>query len=455
VFDHLTGDVLEEVRMAGTWGRPRVLAIALPGAMPDNSGAWSLLRSGASDVVRWDDRDPPARAVAARLERWAEIDHLMGSDTIRQSLVGDSANWIAILRQVVEVAAFTQTTVLLTGESGTGKELIARLIHMLDRRADKGPFVVLDCTTVVPTLSGSEFFGHERGAFTGAVASRDGAFAKADGGTLFLDEVGDLPLTLQAELLRVIQEGMYKRVGSDSWRDTTFRLVCATNRPLADAIEAGRFRADLYYRIAAWSCELPPLRERADDILPLATHFLSSLIPSLCHPPFDPAVRELIRSREYPGNVRDLRLLMARIAARHVGDGPITVGSLPDSERPADVPDTRTWWRGAFEQAIERAIAGGVGLREIGKTAQDTAVAAALVAEGGSLRRASLRLGVTERALQLRRSAGASSRPASGVKQRATQPGTDPQTKDRPAPPARPVTGAVPARAGGEPRSTA
>jgi transcriptional regulator with GAF, ATPase, and Fis domain len=137
--------------------------------------------------------------------------------------------------------------VLITGESGTGKELIARLIHALDSRVDKGDFVILDCTTVVPTLSGSEFFGHEKGAFTGAIAQRDGAFAMADGGTLFLDEIGELPLVLQAELLRVIEEGMYKRVGSNTWRKTSFRLLCATNRDLLQEESRGNFRKDLYY----------------------------------------------------------------------------------------------------------------------------------------------------------------------------------------------------------------
>ena len=455
VFDHLTGEVFEELRMAEAWGRHRVLAIALPGATLDNSDAWSLLRSGASDVVRWDDQDPPVRAVAARLERWAEIDRLMRSDTIRRTLIGDSPNWIAVLRQVVEVAAFTQTSVLLTGESGTGKELVAQLIHGLDQRPDKGPFVVLDCTTVVPTLSGSEFFGHERGAFTGAVAARDGAFARANGGTLFLDEVGELPLTLQAELLRVIQEGMYKRMGSDIWRDTTFRLICATNRPLKDAIESGGFRSDLYHRIAAWGCELPPLRERKNDIIPLATHFLSSLIPSLCHPPFDPAVAEFISHRDYPGNVRDLRLLMARIAARHVGDGPVTIGSLPDSERPGSRADARTWWQGSFEKAIGSAVACGIGLREIGKRAQDTAIAVAVAAEGGSLRRASLRLGVTERALQMRRSARTLTVESEGRK--GGQPETGPQPKGHPDhPPGRArVTGDRQDGEGEKPRSTA
>jgi transcriptional regulator with GAF, ATPase, and Fis domain len=455
VFDHLTGEVFEELRGAGAWGRYQVLAIALPGAALDNSDAWSLLRSGASDVVRWDDRDPPVRAVAARLERWAEIDRIVRSDTIRHTLIGDSPTWIAILRQVVEVAAFTQTSILLTGESGTGKELIARMIHGVDQRPDKGPFVVLDCTTVVPTLSGSEFFGHERGAFTGAVTARDGAFARANGGTLFLDEVGELPLTLQAELLRVIQEGMYKRVGSDTWRDTTFRLICATNRPLRDAIAGGGFRSDLYYRIAAWSCELPALRERTDDIIPLATHFLSSLIPSLHQPPFDPAVTEFIRNRNYPGNVRDLRLLMARIAARHVGDGPVTVGSLPDNERPESEADARTWWQGAFEKAIGDAVGSGVGLREIGKRAQDTAIGVAVAAEGGSLRRASLRLGVTERALQMRRSAGALTVGPADRKDGPPETGRQPTGHpDHPSGQVR-VTGGPPDEEDGQPRSTA
>jgi DNA-binding NtrC family response regulator len=453
VFDHLTAEVFEELRAAGAWGRHQVLAIALPGAALDNSDAWSLLRSGASDLVRWDDRDPPARAVAARLERWAEIERIVHSDAIQHTLIGNSPNWTAILRQVAEVAAFTQTSILLTGESGTGKELIARMIHEVDHRPDKGPFVVLDCTTVVPTLSGSEFFGHERGAFTGAVAARDGAFARANGGTLFLDEVGELPLTLQAELLRVIQEGMYKRVGSDAWRDTTFRLICATNRPLRDAIASGGFRSDLYHRIAAWGCELPPLRERTDDIIPLATHFLSSLIPSLHKPPFDPAVTEFIRQRSYPGNVRDLRLLMARIAARHVGDGPVTVGSLPDSERPESQADARTWWQGAFEKAVRDAVGCGVGLREIGKRAQDTAIGVAVAAEDGSLRRASLRLGVTERALQMRRSAGALTVGSAGKKDDPLETGRRPT--GHPDRLSGQVTGGSPDEEGRQPRSTA
>lgn len=407
LFDRLTGEVLEELQAEGAGGCSRVLAIALPDAMLENTDTWSLLRSGAADVIRWDDCQQPAREVAARLQRWAEVDQLLHSDIVRGTLIGESPNWIALLRQVVEVATFTQTSILLTGESGTGKELVARLIHALDRRPGKGSLVVVDCTTVVPTLSGSEFFGHERGAFTGAVASRDGAFARAHGGTLFLDEIGDLPLPLQAELLRVIQEGMFKRVGSDTWRDSRFRLVCATNRPLREAVERGEFRADLYHRIAAWDGELPPLRQRRCDILPLAIHFLSELVHSPGNPPFDPAVTEFIARRDYPGNIRELRLLMARVVARHVGTGPITVGSLPDAERPDLEPDLRTWSRGGFEEAVGYAVSMGVGLREIGRVAQQTAVTIAVDAERGNLRRAARRLGVTERALQMRRSSAA------------------------------------------------
>jgi len=443
VLDRLTGDVLEELRAEGAGGRRRVLAIALPDAMLESTDTWSLLRSGASDVIRWDDRKPPARDVAARLQRWAEVDQLLRSDMVSGTLIGESPNWIALLRQIVEVATFTQTPILLTGESGTGKELAARLIHALDRRPDKGSLVVVDCTTVVPTLSGSEFFGHERGAFTGAVAARDGAFARAHGGTLFLDEIGDLPLPLQAELLRVIQEGMFKRVGSDTWRDSRFRLVCATNRCLREGVERGEFRADLYHRIAAWDVELPPLRQRRCDILPLAIHFLSELVPSLGNPPLDPAVNEFIARRDYPGNIRELRLLMARVAARHVGDGPITVGSLPDAERPDLEPDARTWWHGGFEEAVEHAVSMGVGLREIGRVAQQTAVTIAVTAEHGNLRRAARMLGVTERALQMRRSSATVSQWPGQEPSRIRHQEPDQQPTDHPDPVPSPAAGAA------------
>jgi transcriptional regulator with GAF, ATPase, and Fis domain len=384
-----------------------VLIIGHPGAELRSEDGWRLLASGAADVLPWSAQHA-AQAAAARLERWRAVDELVGSPLVQSNLVGRSTAWRSVVREVIEVARFTDSSVLVTGESGTGKELVARAIHRLDPRPAKGDLVVLDCTTVVPALSGSEFFGHERGAFTGAVAARPGAFELADGGTLFLDEVGELPLPLQAELMRVVQEGTYKRVGGNAWRRTTFRLVCATNRDLVAEGGRGAFRRDFYYRIAAWRCHLPSLRERPEDVIPLAEHFLAERFGRAA-PPLDPAVKALLVAREYPGNVRDLRHLSARIAARHVGPGPITIGDVPEEEWPLG-PRSRADWRdGGFEAGIRRALATGATLREISAAAKDTAVALAVDDESGNLRRAASRLGVSQRALQLRRAA----RPAS------------------------------------------
>src|SRR5437870_242612 len=250
LFDESGEGLYQHVRDVSRQGEARVLAIArAPTAVPEGA-SWRLLQAGASDVIVWSGFDEPARAVALRLERWDHVDRLVASSLVRDNLVGQGAAWRSLLRQVVEVAAFTDASILVTGESGTGKELIGRLVHTLDRRGNKKDLVVLDCTTVVPELAGSEFFGHERGAFTGAIAAREGAFALADGGTLFLDELGELPLGLQAQLLRVIQEHHYKRVGGNGWLKTDFRLVCATNRDFSKDLACGKFSSDLYYRVA-------------------------------------------------------------------------------------------------------------------------------------------------------------------------------------------------------------
>jgi transcriptional regulator with GAF, ATPase, and Fis domain len=392
---------LQELSLGGN--RP-VLAVAAKSSDLKGGASWQLLAAGASDVVAWDASLHPADDIAARLERWWSVDQLEQSAVVRDSLVGESPAWHSTLRQVIEVARFTSSPVLVTGESGTGKELVARVIHALDPRPDRGDFVVLDCTTVVPTLSGSEFFGHEKGAFTGAIAAREGAFAMADQGTLFLDEISELPLQLQAELLRVIQEGMYKRVGSNTWRRTTFRLVAATNRDLAHAESMGQFRRDLYYRLAGWSFRLPSLRERRSDIPLLARHFLRALHPSGALADLEPTVEELLVRRDYPGNIRDLRQLVSRIAGRHVGLGPITVGDVPPDDRPT--PPTEVRADAEFENAIRKMIERGLTLKDISQLAGDTAVQIAVSAELWNLQRAATRLGVTSRALQLRRVAG-------------------------------------------------
>jgi hypothetical protein len=260
--------VFSFVRRASCGGGARILVLARDRASLANGAAWELLRAGASDVMVWDGTPARIEDVAERFERWNAVDGILDSTIIKENLIGRSPAWRHVLRDVIEIAKFSSASVLVSGESGTGKELIARLIHTLDGRPQKRDLIVLDCTTVVSELSGSEFFGHERGAFTGAIASRDGAFALADGGTLFLDEIGELPYTLQAELLRAVQEHTYKRVGSNTWQKTEFRLVSASNRELRPDKNARGFRPDLYYRITNWTCSLPPLRDAGRTSLP-------------------------------------------------------------------------------------------------------------------------------------------------------------------------------------------
>jgi transcriptional regulator with GAF, ATPase, and Fis domain len=403
-FDGYAPELEDCIRERSRHGEERLIAVGMRREALARGAGWRLLAAGASDVLCCSDAADAAGAIAARFERWAEVDRLVGSPVVTRNLVGQSLAWRSVLRQVVEVARFSGSSVLLGGESGTGKELVARLIHTLDAREDKRELVVLDCTTIVPELSGSEFFGHERGSFTSAVSAREGAFALADGGTLFLDEIGELPPRLQAELLRVVQEGTYKRVGSNAWQRTRFRLTCATHRDLLREVEDGRFRRDFYYRIAAWTCRLPPLRERREDIPPLVRHFLEERYGPDGAPAVDGAVLELLLTRDYPGNVRDLRQLVGRIAHRHVGNGPVTLGDVPEEERPhgeqAESPASD-----GFDGAVRLALARGLGLKDIGNLAADTAVRLAVDEEGGNLKRAAERLGVTDRALQMRRAA--------------------------------------------------
>jgi transcriptional regulator with GAF, ATPase, and Fis domain len=402
VFEAASSELLECLRAQAS--HSKTIAICIGAKRPSRGDVWALPIAGALDVLFWPTLPKNAEQVLSKLERWSAVDDLLASSRVRSSLVGESPTWLGFLRGIVEMATFTQASALVCGETGTGKELIARLIHDLDTRTDKGEFVVVDCTTLVPELSGSELFGHERGAFTGATSGRSGAFASANGGTLFLDEIGELPLPLQAQLLRAIQEHHYKPVGSNTWQRTDFRLICATNRDLEAAVASGTFRADLYYRIAGWLCRTLPLRERAQDILPLARHFVTEVRPGSALD-FDEAVAEYLLARDYPGNVRELRRVVDRLCHRHAGPGPITVGDVPEGERPdLPLPDPDTGWADAgFANAIGRALDQNVGLKEIAGLASETAVKLALERENGNLQRAAGRLRVTDRALQMRR----------------------------------------------------
>lgn len=401
VFGEMHEELHEDLRQVSQ--QSTVLAISLSPNSIEPAQMWALLDAGACDVLLWPELPKSADQVQSRLLRWQEVLQLANSEDVKGVLIGNSPIWRNLVRSVVEVAAFTQASILVTGETGTGKELIARLVHQLDPRQNKGELVILDCSTLSPELSGSEFFGHERGAYTGAQGHRDGAFALADGGVLFLDEVGELPPALQAQLLRVIQEHKYKRLGSNNWQHTDFRLVCATNRDLEQEVLKGNFRADLFYRIAGWRCRTPTLRERKDDILPLAQHFLASLDHRAAQYELDPAVRQYLLTRDYPGNVRELRQVVSRIWYRHTGASPITIGDVPLDERSNKFAASQFWPDTDFLSAVRHAVNLGMGLKEISQAAADLAMQVGLEQEEGNLQRAAKRLGVTDRALQMRK----------------------------------------------------
>jgi DNA-binding NtrC family response regulator len=227
------------------------------------------------------------------------------------SLIGRSSTFQRMLALVARVAP-SQASVLLLGESGTGKELVARALHEASPRASK-PLVAVDCSSLPESLFESELFGHERGAFTGANTARAGLVEAASGGTLFLDEVGDIPLTMQVKLLRLLESGTYRRVGSTELRHADIRVVSATHRDLDRMVAEGRFREDLYYRLSTFPIHLPALRERREDIALLAGVLLQRVAPTR-QLTLAPTALKLLQAQDYPGNVRELRNLLERAA---------------------------------------------------------------------------------------------------------------------------------------------
>jgi transcriptional regulator with GAF, ATPase, and Fis domain len=399
----ISPDIHDLFQTASNSGFKQVIAIIGSKARSAASAACELLQAGASDVLVWSDPDSVGQQIRARFERWRRIEALLSAKKTCDLAVGESAAWQAALRRIIEIAHFSDAAALILGESGTGKEVVARLIHQMDARPGKRELVIQDCSTVVAELSGSEFFGHERGAFTGALSDRQGSFALANGGTLFLDEIGELPLPVQAQLLRAVQERTYKRVGGSTWHRSDFRLICATNRDIEKMVQRGEFRADLYYRIAGFVCRLPPLRERPDDVIPLAQYFIRQMHPGHKMPALDPMVRDYLLRRDYPGNVRELKQVVARLMNRCADDGTISIGYVPHEERPSCDIKSKVWIDSGFETTIHRAVLMGAGLKEIGRAAEAYAIRCATNLEGGSLQRAAQRLGVTDRALQMRR----------------------------------------------------
>jgi transcriptional regulator with GAF, ATPase, and Fis domain len=253
----------------------------------------------------------------ARLRHQLELERDYLRQEVREALafgeiVGQSAALRGVLEQV-EMVAPTDATALILGESGTGKELVASAIHERSPRRGR-PFVSVNCGSVPSELFESEFFGHAKGAFTGALRDRIGRFQLADGGTLFLDEIEDIPVSYQAKLLRVLQEGQFERVGEDTTRKVDVRIIAATNRDLGTEAAAQRFRQDLYYRLSVFPIEIPPVRQRSEDIPDLADHFVSHFRSRLNRPEIrlTKADTEILKRYDWPGNVRELQNVIER-----------------------------------------------------------------------------------------------------------------------------------------------
>lgn len=405
--DHLpsVSDVLGLMtadRLTGREYRPFIIALH-PMELSQHPDCWNLLALGIADITGWDKPEDLIRYFESKFRRNSEIRDLLDSPLVRQNLVGESSAWKKFLSDVIEAALFSQASILLIGESGTGKELISRLIHTLDRRPEKKKLIIVDCTTISPDLSGSELFGHERGSYTSAVQSREGAIALANGGTLFLDEVGELPLPLQAELLRALQEGTFKKVGSNTWQKSSFRLICATNKDLVKEVGSGRFRQDLYFRLADFELRVPPLRDRREDIPLLVESFLATFFPGPQQPRMDKLVMDYMTRKDYPGNVRELRQLVQRIALKHVDHNTITIGEVPPCDRapiPADAGEKPGSCSDGIRTLIRNALLTGENWRNLKNRIAETAIQVALDLEANNKQRAADRLGVDVRTVQ-------------------------------------------------------
>lgn len=333
--------LLQEVRKR--WPEIPVVVITAFATVRD---AVELVKEGAFDYIAKPFEMEHVAAVIRRALRLAEVvrdnERLRGELEGRYSfenLIGTSQPFRRVIEQVTEVCE-TRATVMLNGESGTGKEVVARAIHFNSPRRNK-PFVAINCAAIPETLLESELFGHVKGAFTGALANRVGRFAAADGGTLFLDEIGDMPIAVQAKLLRAVQERSFEPVGGTRSQTVDVRLIAATHRDMRQAVASGEFREDLFYRLNVFPIQLPALRERREDIPILAAHFLATLAEAMGKrvTGFTPAALSAMDGYDWPGNIRELHNCVERA---------VIVAKSPT----IDVPDLP---RDLFEGGARRA----------------------------------------------------------------------------------------------------
>lgn len=324
--------VITDLRMPGMSGlefihaleqRPHGAQIVMVTAYASVATAVEAVRHGAFDYIEKPfDAEQLMRLVDRAYQHGRMLDcraSLTQRRPVASALIGDSAPMQALRRRIAQVAP-TSETVLIMGESGTGKELVARSVHAASLRA-ASPLVSLNCPVLSAHLMESELFGHERGAFTGADAARQGRFDMADGGTILLDEVTEIDLSLQAKLLRVLQERAFEHVGSSKTIQVDVRVLATSNRDLLAEVAAGRFREDLYYRLAVVPIQVPPLRSRREDIPELVAHFLAAAAMRLGREPcsLDPGAADLLAEYHWPGNVRELENIITRASVLNGG----------------------------------------------------------------------------------------------------------------------------------------
>lgn len=387
-------DLLREFRAQ----RPRLVAIMVTGHA-DVQDAMRAVREGLFDyrTKPFADLDDLERVIDKALEMdraYREIDRLR-AEVAGPKLVAASPAMSRLVDQIRQVATL-DTTVLLEGESGTGKDVVARLIHGESRRA-RAPYLDVNCGALPESLLEGLLFGYEKGAFTGAAKTTSGTFEKADRGSLFLDEIADMSPKLQSALLRVLQDGCFSRVGSTERRTSDFRLIAATNRPLAGLVATGAFREDLFYRINVVVLRLPPLRERAGDVVLLATHFLEHFQAKFGRAvgPWSPEALRLLETQSWPGNVRQLKHAIERLVALHPG-GPIDVTHVAAGIEPMASPAAAP---------VVGAMAGGpdvAGYREAREDFERDYLRRILVAAAGNVSEAARLSGIPRQNLYVR-----------------------------------------------------
>jgi DNA-binding NtrC family response regulator len=362
-------DVLKAMRQQGL---DRSIPLIVLTAYGDAESTVQAMQAGAYDfLVKPVDADAVVSTVMRAVEHTTLQRNLerLQSERFRDGrisvvsdnfstdqLIGRSPGWIDAFKRVGQVAQ-TDLSVLLEGETGTGKEIVAKVIHRSSLRS-KRVFVAVNCAAIPEDLVESELFGHERGSFTGAALQRIGSFEQAEGGTIFLDEIGELPLSVQPKLLRVLQEKSFQRVGGSRTLQVNVRVIAATNRTLATEVENGRFRADLFYRLNAFRIELPPLRERRSDILLLCEYFLERYAARNLAPRsiLDPGAKASLENYDYPGNVRELEQLINKLAVQ-AGGRPITgadVNGVLKAAAARPESDLERWEALPFHEAVAK-----------------------------------------------------------------------------------------------------